>query len=164
MLLQPKIQTVGGISDFVSGDYNIKQELKVINKKLNSKGLKAALTTFAGVTAIQLTGFSAKAHAHMVEAVPVAAQVANGYVETQVKEQIIRAFDPLIALVQALSYPITALILTGGCLMILINQKEKGYTMIQNAAIGYILVQMSPLLLKLLVGVGGAAVGIIPIF
>jgi hypothetical protein len=36
------------------------------------------------------------------------------------------------------------------------GNKEKGMTMIQTAAIGYILVQLAPLFMKILVGVGSA--------
>ncbi|WP_245712416.1 hypothetical protein [Anaerobacillus alkalilacustris] len=38
--------------------------------------------------------------------------------------------------------------------MFMINQKDRGMTLIQNASIGYILVQLMPLLMQLLVGIG----------
>ncbi|MEI5905630.1 hypothetical protein WAK64_00940 [Bacillus spongiae] len=37
--------------------------------------------------------------------------------------------------------------------MFMINQKEKGISLIQNASIGYILVQLMPLMMQLLVGI-----------
>lgn len=46
--------------------------------------------------------------------------------------------------------------LTGGALMFMINQKDKGISLIQNASIGYILVQLMPLMMKLLVGIGNS--------
>lgn len=71
------------------------------------------------------------------------------------RNMIVHAFDPLIDLIQILSYPIAGVMIAGGCLMIMINQKDKGVEWIRGAAIGYIIVQLSPLLLKILVGVGG---------
>ncbi|MBM7584995.1 hypothetical protein JOC86_001532 [Bacillus pakistanensis] len=40
--------------------------------------------------------------------------------------------------------------------MFMINQKDKGISLIQNASIGYILVQLMPLMMKLLVGIGNS--------
>jgi hypothetical protein len=72
------------------------------------------------------------------------------------KGTILHAFDPLIDLIQALAYPIAGVMIAGGCLFIMVGNKEKGMQMLQNAAIGYILVQLSPMILKLLVGVGSS--------
>lgn len=72
------------------------------------------------------------------------------------KANILHAFDPLIDLIQALAYPIAGVMIAGGCLFIMCGQRDKGMGMLQNAAMGYILVQLSPLMLKLLVGIGGS--------
>lgn len=72
------------------------------------------------------------------------------------KSKIIHAFDPLIDLIVTLSYPIAGVMIAGGCLMIMVQQRERGMSMLQNAAIGYILVQLSPMLLNLLVGIGSS--------
>lgn len=82
-------------------------------------------------------------------AVPVMAAA----VSATPQEVILHAMDPLIELIKALSYPIAGVMIAGGCLFIMVQSKEKGMEMIRNAAIGYILVQLSPLFLKLLVGV-----------
>jgi hypothetical protein len=74
----------------------------------------------------------------------------------KVKGSILHAFDPLIDLIQALAYPIAGVMIAGGCLFIMCGNREKGMGMLQNAAIGYILVQLSPMMLKLLVGIGGS--------
>lgn len=75
-------------------------------------------------------------------------------VPTSAKTQVLHAFDPLIDLVQALAYPIAGVMIAAGCLFLMVGQKEKGMSMLQNAALGYILVQLSPMLLKILVGLG----------
>jgi hypothetical protein len=46
--------------------------------------------------------------------------------------------------------------IAGGCLFVMVGNRDRGMSMLQNAAIGYILVQLSPMLLKLLVGIGSA--------
>jgi hypothetical protein len=73
-----------------------------------------------------------------------------------IKETILHSFDPLIDLIQALAYPIAGVMIAGGCLFIMVGNRDRGMSMLQNAAIGYILVQLSPMLLKLLVGIGSS--------
>jgi hypothetical protein len=77
-------------------------------------------------------------------------------VNAEVKSKIIHAFDPLLDLIISLSIPISSVILAGAALLILIGQKERGYTMMMNCALGYVLVQMTPLFISLLAGIGGA--------
>lgn len=71
-------------------------------------------------------------------------------------DTIIHALDPLIDFIKELSYPIAGVMIAGGCLFIMIggSLRDKGVDMIKNAAIGYILVQLSPLFLKILVELG----------
>lgn len=69
----------------------------------------------------------------------------------QVSNQIMNAFDPLTHLVQGLAYPITFLTLTVAGIHWILDNKEKAVSMMQGSAIGFIIVQMSPLLMKLLV-------------
>lgn len=151
MFFQPKVQTVGSISEFLHKDdfRDVQKALKRFNKKACAQGFKASLTTLAtGATAISLTNtmFTSSAYA----AGPVE------YVKGQAKEKIVEAFMPLVDLIQALSYPIALIMLTGGALMFMINQKDKGISLIQNASIGYILVQLMPLMMQLLVGIGSS--------
>lgn len=82
----------------------------------------------------------------VADAVPVMSSV--------VQSKILHAFDPLIHMIQALSYPIAGVMIAGGCLFIMVGRREAGMQMLQNAALGYILVQLAPMLLELLVGVG----------
>jgi heme A synthase len=74
---------------------------------------------------------------------------------TDSKQMILSAFDPLIDLIQALAYPIAGVMIAAGCLYIMVGSREKGMDMLRNASIGYILVHLSPLFLKILVGLGG---------
>ncbi len=87
---------------------------------------------------------------HHAFAAPEAVPVIGG----AIKDKIIHSFDPLIDLIQALAFPIAGVMIAGGCLFIMVGNRERGMQMLQNAAIGYILVQLSPLMLDLLVGIG----------
>jgi hypothetical protein len=82
------------------------------------------------------------------------APTVGGAISTAAKTKILHAFDPLIEMIQSLSYPIAGVMIAGGCLFIMVGNRERGMQMLQNAAIGYILVQLAPMLLSLLVGVG----------
>lgn len=84
------------------------------------------------------------------------AAVPVGVISDQVKGKIIHAFDPLVDLMVSLSLPIAGVMLTGGALLIMIGMKEKGYSLIMSGSIGYILVQLSPMFIGLLEGVGNA--------
>jgi hypothetical protein len=66
-------------------------------------------------------------------------------------DKMLHAFDPLITLVQALAYPVAMVVVLGGALFVMIGNKEKGFTMMQGAGLGYVLVQMTPLVLNILV-------------
>lgn len=136
-----RIQTVGTIGEFMAGKQE--REAKEFTKRLS----KIVGSTLPLVVLPTLPTFAAE---------PVAVPV--GAVAESTKSVILHAFDPLIELVQALSYPIAGVMLAGGCLFIMTGFKEKGMDMIKNAAIGYILVQLSPLLLKILVQVGSSAI------
>jgi formate/nitrite transporter FocA (FNT family) len=73
-----------------------------------------------------------------------------------VADKIIRAFDPIIQLVQGLSYPVGFIMITAGCLVIMTGNKQKGLNMIKWAAIGYIGMQFAPAIMTILVEVGKA--------
>lgn len=70
---------------------------------------------------------------------------------------------PLVDMIQALSYPVALVMLTSGALLFMINQKDRAVSLIQNASIGYILVQLMPLLMQLLVGIGNTVGFVTPL-
>lgn len=129
------------LSDIVKSE-----ALSQIEKQLVRFDLKLKALASFGIPLTILAGLSQKAFAAAPEAVPVIADAT--------KNKILHAFDPLIHLIQSLSYPIAGVMIAGGCLFIMVGHREQGMKMLQNAAIGYILVQMSPLILDLLVGIG----------
>jgi hypothetical protein len=66
-------------------------------------------------------------------------------------DKMLHAFDPLITLVQALAYPVAMVVVLGGALFIMIGNKEKGFGMMSGAALGYVLVNLTPMVLNILV-------------
>ena len=71
-------------------------------------------------------------------------------------ERITGAFNPIIQLLQAVSYPIAFVCAALAILLIMIGQKRKGLEIIKWAAIGYILMQLLPSFMSILHSVGGA--------
>lgn len=84
-------------------------------------------------------------------AVPAIAQAAT--INT---EAIIKAFDPLLDLAQALSYPLTFLMMLGGMLFVIIGQRSRGLQMIRWAVVGFIGIQLTPGMMRILMQVGQA--------
>lgn len=70
--------------------------------------------------------------------------------------KIMSAFDPIIELVQGISYPLAFVCIALGVLLLMIGQKRKGLEVIKWAVVGYLLMQLLPGLMSLLHVVGGA--------
>jgi phage-related protein len=87
----------------------------------------------------------------ILSATPAFAEGTAHKVTDAMYDKMLHAFDPLITLVQALAYPVAMVVVLGGALFVMIGNKEKGFTMMQSAGLGYVLVQMTPLVLNILV-------------
>jgi hypothetical protein len=148
--------------EFMSGEYQRKTERK---KTAHKRVAKAAIVGLVGVTltnSVLPLFVAGSTIAYNARAVPVMATGTEPQVVEVVaipdaaKEKIIHAFDPLTDLIMSLSLPVAGIMLTGGALMIMIGRKDAGYKLIFDAAMGYILIQLTPLFISLLAGVGGA--------
>jgi len=155
MLRQRKVETVGTIGEFLGGEYRVKNEISRNKRKGKAYSVKTTLTALAGVTTVGLTRVSPSNYAYAAGPVE--------YVKGQAKDQIIDALMPLVDIIQALSYPIALVMLSSGGLMFMINQKDKGISLIQNAALGYVLVQLMPTFMKIIVGIGNSVGVILPL-
>ncbi|TYS66392.1 hypothetical protein FZD47_02585 [Bacillus infantis] len=124
-----KIKTVGTISEFM----NLKQEAP---RDYVKPAIKVCI--IVGAAAISL-GFGDVSFA------------AAGAVNGAVTAKVVQAFNPLIELARALSYPIGLVMMLGGGLFVMIGNADKGFSMIQKAGLGYVLIQMLPVLMDLLV-------------
>ena len=149
-MIYNRVQTVGNVGEFLSGSYKYKKmELKV-NKKLLKWGVRVAVTVVAGSFLIDLT-IPQIAFAHA--AVPVMSPTSQA-----LGSAVNKALQPLIDVLMELAKPIAGVMVTWGALRYMIGQKEAGLAGIQQAAVGYVLVMLSPLILNLITGVGASII------
>lgn len=87
------------------------------------------------------------------EAIPVSATKVIG---EKTLETIAHALDPLIDLLVALSFPVCSIIIVGSCFFFMLGKSERGWSGIQNAGLGYVLIQVMPMLLGVLKDIGNA--------
>lgn len=71
--------------------------------------------------------------------------------EEAIQVKMITAFDPIINLIQAMAYPVAMVVVLGGALFIMVGNKDKGFSMMQTAGLGYVLVMVAPVILNVLV-------------
>lgn len=62
--------------------------------------------------------------------------------------------DPIIQLLVAISFPIASVIVLCAFFLIMIGNQERAFDMIMKCGLGYILIQLSPMLLDILKSVG----------
>lgn len=117
-----------------------------MNRKKKPKKKRTALSLLPLATAPAWAASPvAAAESVPVNAVPVVSTA-------DVYGKMVNAFDPLVALIQSLAYPIAMVVVLGGALFVMIGNKEKGFTMMQSAGLGYVLVQITPMVLDILAG------------
>lgn len=133
-------QEVMSIKEFMSG------KKPVINGFEFKEEVRESLGVAGAISLIPLAAQS------FFEATPaMAAEAVPAVAANAMYDKMLHAFDPLITLVQALAYPVAMVVVLGGALFIMIGNKEKGFSMMQGAGLGYVLVQMTPLVLNILV-------------
>lgn len=123
-------------NDFMDGDWKEKK------KKERKKALEEALT---------ISSVSGSTGLALFSGTPTYAMGMS--------DRIITAFDPIIELVQGVSYPVCFLMISGGFLLIMLGQRHKGLQMMKWAGVGYIGLQFAPAIMAILVEVGKAMVG-----
>lgn len=126
-----KIKRVGTISEFMSGDYG-----KVNKVRANEARERSAL-----VAATMSTVYS------MFR--PIGASA--GPIEGVIVQKTVNAFDPVIDLIQGLSYPVALIVMLSAGIIWMIGNQDRALTMIQRAGFGYIIVQMAPMLMNIIV-------------
>ncbi len=98
--------------------------------------------------------YKEKKNFHSVSLMPIATaplwSTNTVFAAESMSSKMVDAFDPLIQLVQSLAYPVGMVVVLGGALFVMIGNKEKGFTLMQNAGLGYVLVQMMPMVLDIL--------------
>lgn len=71
-------------------------------------------------------------------------------------EMLASVLDPLIQIMVAISFPIASVIMVASCFYFMIGNNERAWDGIFKSALGYILIQLSPLFLGILKEVGKA--------
>lgn len=147
MLFKQKVQTVGTISEFMNRGREKEElhesELTAFEKAKSSAGIIGGLSLLP-LVAPMTEPKVALAASTTYDAIPVMATDA-------MYEKMVTAFDPLIVLVQSLAYPIATVVVLGGAIMVMVGMKEKGYSLMMSAGLGYVLVNMTPMVLNILV-------------
>lgn len=134
-------------NDFMSRKY---KEDQVKEKKKSSVG-KVIRRVGTSITIPLL--LAKPAFAATPEAIPVGAKEWMG---EQALSTLAHALDPLVDVLVALSFPVASVIIVGGCFFFMLGNSEKAWSTIQNAGLGYVLIQISPLILNVLKQIGGA--------
>lgn len=129
------------IKDFMDGNYG---KEKARRNRQAKKSQKLDPKKLSPIIAVPAT---------LLAAMPAAAQQAG---EATIQARVANAFEPLVDLAQGVSYPLALVMIIGGCLFIMVGNKDKGFSMIQAAGIGYILCQIAPLIMGLLVDIASA--------
>jgi hypothetical protein len=138
-----KVKSLGSISNFMNGDHKRK------TKKVDRKQLKVAATSLLPLTFLpHVTTYAASPEA-------ITAMSATS-ISSNTLSVIAHALDPVVQLLTAISFPIASIIMVGGCFFFMFGNNEKAWSTIQSAGLGYILIQLSPLFLKILKEIGNA--------
>lgn len=147
-------------NDFMTGEYKVKEKVKKKKRMRNvARIASAAILPVATCGAVGTLGFAAKAFAATSSPVmaPVAVEVtAKEWMGEQTLSALAHVLDPVVDILVALSFPIASVIIVGACFLFMFSSAEKAWTMIQNAGLGYVLIQVSPLILNVLKQVGNA--------
>lgn len=80
----------------------------------------------------------------------------TGLVADKSLEMLATLLDPVIDILVAISFPVASVIMVGACFFFMFGNSEKAWSMIMNAGLGYVLIQVSPLFLEILRKVGEA--------
>jgi len=135
-------------NDFMSGSY--KKTAKEEKRKVNVGKIVRRIGTSIAIPLVMAKPAFAASN---VEAVPASAKEWMG---EQTISALAHALDPLVDVLVALSFPIASVIIVGGCFFFMLGNSEKAWSTIQNAGLGYVLIQISPLILNVLKQIGNA--------
>jgi hypothetical protein len=149
-------------NEFMSGEFKVKEKAK--KKKVFKRTVSAAtsisiplmLTGSLGAVGLGLAGVKAFASTTPIpagEAVPV---TASEWMGEKTLSMLSHVLDPVVDVLVALSFPVASVVIVGACFFFIFGNAEKAWSMIQNAGLGYVLIQVSPLILNVLKQVGSA--------
>lgn len=80
----------------------------------------------------------------------------TGVIADKSLEMLATILDPVIQVLVAISFPVSSVIMVGACFFFMFGNSERAWNTIMNAGLGYVLIQMSPLLLDIFRTIGKA--------
>lgn len=150
-------------NEFMTGEYKVKaKERKQRIIKKTTKLASAAILPLATGGTIGTVGFAMKAFACTSNvAIPVSTQMdvpanATQWMGEQTLHALAHILDPVVDILVALSLPVASVIIVGSCFFFMFGKPDKAWSSIQSAGLGYVLIQVSPLILNVLKQVGNA--------
>jgi nitrate reductase NapE component len=162
MIIVSKTKKIN-FNEFMNGDYKVKEKEKkqrIIRKttKLATSAILPIATLGAvGTLGFAMTALAATTNTMAVSTTPIAVEVtAKEWMSQEALSTLAHILDPIVDILVALSFPIASVIIVGSCFQFMFDRADKGWTMIQNAGLGYVLIQVSPLILNVLKQVGNA--------
>lgn len=138
-----KTQTMS-VREFMAGDYKRHKRQKRNGSIARRVGASIAVPMILAKPAFAAT---------TVEAVPATAKEWMG---EQTLSALAHVLDPVVDILVALSFPVASVIIVGACFLFMMGNSEKAWGTITNASLGYVLIQVSPLILNVLKQVGNA--------
>ncbi len=129
--------------DFMDGTWKLPEKKKKELKKVTDTLVKAG-------TMIPLA-LTTAAHASAAESLTASTTQVVAGTTLQV---LAHALDPLTQILVAISLPVASVVMIGGCFFFMFGQSDRAWSTIQNAGLGYLLIQLSPLFIKVLEQVG----------
>ncbi|PAE20475.1 hypothetical protein CHH80_10700 [Bacillus sp. 7504-2] len=131
------------IGEFMSGDYKKEKDKVDYGKIAKRVGTSIAVPLIMAKPAFAAT----------TEAIPTTAKEWMG---EQTLSALAHVLDPVVDILIALSFPVASVVIVGACFFFMFGNADKAWGMIQNAGLGYVLIQVSPLILNVLKQVGNA--------
>ncbi|MDR4948117.1 hypothetical protein [Neobacillus cucumis] len=149
-------------NEFMNGEFRVKEKEKKqrIIKKATKLGT-ASILPIVTCGSVGTLGFAMTALAATTNAVPVSTPIAvtasaKEWMSSQTLSTLAHVLDPLVDIMVALSFPIASVIIVGSCFFFMFGKSEKAWDGIMKAGLGYVLIQVSPLILNVLKQVGNA--------
>lgn len=136
-----RTQTIS-FEDFMGGTYKKKE------KKLQPQ-LKAVAKSAVAVPII--SGLTTK-YAFATE--PSVTAGAAEWMGEKTLSALAHVLDPVVDILVALSFPVASVIIVGACFFFMLGNSERAWSTITNASLGYVLIQVSPLILNVLKQIG----------
>jgi hypothetical protein len=142
-------------NDFMDGSYKEKKKVNIDKKQIMALG--TALLPLAAVSQMPVFASSDVLVPVTPEAIPVVGMESVG---KEIIDIVATMFDPLIDLLVAISFPVASVMILWKVFMGFFRDSDQVWEGVGKVATFYILIQMSPIFMKILKQLGTLAVGI----